>query len=328
MKDWENVEADINKILTKHYSKGRGSKKVNKIVVHYNAGNLTVEACYATWQNRKASAQYQVESSGRIGQLVWDKDTAWHCGVFSQNQQSIGIEHANKSDGTITEQCLDNGAHLVAALCKYYGLGRPEWLKNVFPHKYFKATSCPGQIYGSQKDAYIQRAQYWYDVMTGAAQEDTSNPQNPGDPVNNAGLNYRAHVADYGWLDAVHDGQIAGTTGKGKQLEAIKVTPPEGLELNAKIHVEDKGWLEFDGIKKGESSGEGSSSNDPIIGTVGESLRAEAIEFDVVKNETGKTLMYQVHIEDYGWTGWIKAGFAAGTVGIKKRIEAIQMKLV
>lgn len=328
MKKWETIDADINKILTKHFTKGRGGKKINKIIVHYNAGDLTVEACYATWQNRKASAQYQVESSGRIGQLVWDRDTSWNCGVFSQNQQSIGIEHANKSDGTITEQCLDNGAHLVAALCKHYGLGRPEWLKNVFPHKYFKATSCPGQIYGSQKDAYIKRAQYWYDVMTGTIQEESSNPQAPGDPVNNAGLNYRAHVADYGWLDAVHDGQTAGTTGKGKQLEAVKVTPPVGLELNAKIHVQDKGWIEFDGIKKGESSGEKSSQNDPIIGTVGESLRAEAIEFDVTKNTTGKTLMYQVHVEDYGWTGWVKAGFTAGTVGIKKQIEAIQMKLV
>ena len=37
----------------------------------------------------------------------------------------------------------------------------------MFPHKYFAATSCPGQIYGSQKNAYIQQAQYWYDKMNG-----------------------------------------------------------------------------------------------------------------------------------------------------------------
>ena len=169
MKNWENLEADVNKILSKHYSSGRSGAKVNKVIVHYNAGDLTVEGCYSVWQSRAASAHYQVEFSGRIGQLVWDKDTAWHAGNWNANISSIGIEHANKSGGTITEECLDNGAHLVAAICEHYKLGRPQWLKNVFPHKYFAATACPGQIYGSQKDAYIKRAQAWYDHMVNGA---------------------------------------------------------------------------------------------------------------------------------------------------------------
>lgn len=186
MKDWGKLEADVNAILNKHYTKGRGGKKVNKVIVHYNAGNLTVEGCYSVWQTREASAHYQVEDGGRIGQLVWDSDTAWHAGNFPANQTSIGIEHANRSDGTISEACLDNGAHLVAAICHYYGLGRPEWLKNVYPHKHFAATSCPGQIYGSQKSAYIKRCQYWYDKMDGKDVEkpssSTSKPSTSGKP--------------------------------------------------------------------------------------------------------------------------------------------------
>ena len=167
MKNWKTCEADVVKLLTRHFTKGRGGRDIDKIVVHYNAGNLSIAGCWSVWQSAEASAHYQVESDGTIGQLVWDRDTAWHCGVFSQNQRSIGIEHANRKDGTISEKCLDNGAHLVAALCRLYGLGRPQWLKNVYPHKYFVATSCPGQIYGSQKKRYIERAQYWYDKMTG-----------------------------------------------------------------------------------------------------------------------------------------------------------------
>ena len=180
--DFVNLKADVNKILNKHFTSGRGGKKIDKIVVHYNAGNLTVEGCYSVWQIREASAHYQVEESGRIGQLVWDKDTAWHASNFNQNQRSIGIEHANYSNGTISSKCLDAGAHLVAALCKYYGLGRPQWLVNVFPHKYFAATSCPGQIYGSQKAAYIQRAQQWYDSMTDSA----SAPSTPSNSTGNS----------------------------------------------------------------------------------------------------------------------------------------------
>ena len=181
--DFANLKADVNKILNKHFTSGRGGKKIDKIVVHYNAGNLTVEGCYSVWQTRAASAHYQVEESGRIGQIVWDKDTAWHAGNFNQNQRSIGIEHANYRNGTISNKCLDAGAHLVAALCKYYGLGRPQWLVNVFPHRYFASTSCPGQIYGSQKDAYIQRAQQWYDSMTGGA----SAPSTPSTPSTSSG---------------------------------------------------------------------------------------------------------------------------------------------
>ena len=167
MKDWENLEADVNKLITRHYTKGRQGREVSFIGIHYNAGNLTISGCYSVWQSREASAHYQVEDDGTIGQLVWDGNTAWALGDWDANTRSISIEHANRKDGTITEKCLDNGAHLVAALCRYYGLGRPAWLKNVFPHKYFVSTSCPGQIYGSQKREFIERAQYWYDKMTG-----------------------------------------------------------------------------------------------------------------------------------------------------------------
>lgn len=177
MKDWAKLLPDVTKLLTKHFTTHAAGRKVEYIVIHYNAGDLTVEGCWSVWQTREASAHYQVESGGRIGQLVYDKDIAWHAGNWTANTKSIGIEHANKSGGTIAEECLDNGSHLVAALCHYYNLGRPEWGKNVFPHSHFVATSCPGQIYGSQKDAYIQRAQYWYDVMDG---KDVEKPTSTG----------------------------------------------------------------------------------------------------------------------------------------------------
>ena len=182
--NYDTLDADVVKILPVHYTPGRGGRNIEFIGIHYNAGDLTVEGCYNVWLTRAASAHYQVESSGRWGQLVWDGDTAWALGNFAANQKSINIEHANNPDGTITEACLDAGAHLVAALCKYYGLGRPEWDVNVFPHKHFSATSCPGQIYGSQKDAYIQKAQYWYDQMTAPAPE--PKPEKPATPLPDA----------------------------------------------------------------------------------------------------------------------------------------------
>lgn len=167
--NFETLQADVNLLMNKHYTPGRGGHKINKILVHHNSGRLTTRGCWDTWQTRKASAHYQVEESGRIGQLVWDRDTAWHASNWKANQTSIGIEHANNDTKawTISPATLENGAHLVAALCKAYKLGRPAWLKNVFPHQYFANTDCPGQIAHSQRAAYMARAGYWYDTMTG-----------------------------------------------------------------------------------------------------------------------------------------------------------------
>lgn len=181
MKNWENIEADENLILNKHFTPGRAGT-INKIVLHHNAGNLTIRGCYNVWQDREASAHYQVQSDGRIGQLVWDKDTAWHAGDFNANATSIGIEHADcqTRPWKISDACLENGAHLVAALCKYYKLGRPTWMKNVFPHSHFSATECPASIAGSQNAAYMKRAQQWYDaMMKGSSAPKPSKPSKP-----------------------------------------------------------------------------------------------------------------------------------------------------
>lgn len=170
MKSWENLEADEDLILATHMTKGRQGCKVDKIVLHHNGGNLTGKGCYDVWQTREASAHYQVAADGRISQHVWDIDTAWHTGDWASNLTSIGVEHADISSSPwmLSEATLDNGAHLVAALCKRYGLGRPQWRVNVFPHSDFTSTSCPASLAGSQNAAYMARAQAWYDRMTGA----------------------------------------------------------------------------------------------------------------------------------------------------------------
>lgn len=240
--NWETLDADVNMILSKHFTKGRSGKKVNKVIVHYNAGNLSISGCYSVWQTREASAHYQVEDGGRIGQLVWDRDTAWHAGNWNANCTSIGIEHANRSDGTISDACLDAGAHLVAACCKYFGLGRPEWLKNVFPHKYFSATSCPGQIYGSQKSAYIKRAQAWYDSMTGSGSAPSGGTSSGSSSSGSSGKKSVSEVAKE---------VIAGSWGNGSDRKS---------RLEAAGYNYDKVQAEVN-RQLGASSGSSSSSS-------------------------------------------------------------------
>ena len=155
-----------------HYSTGRFGQSISKIVIHHNAGNLTTEGCYYTWQTRPASAHYQVEANGTVGQLVLDSNTAWHAGNWTINTQSIGIEHADYKDGNgqwrMTEATINSGARLVAALCLQYSLGRPQWGVNVVGHNECVSTECPASLAvgGSQHDKYITKAQEWYDKLS------------------------------------------------------------------------------------------------------------------------------------------------------------------
>lgn len=147
----------------------------------------------------------------------------------------------------------------------------------------------------------------------------------PSKAVNDEGIKYRVHGQTYGWLPSVHDGQIAGTVGKSKRIEAIKITPPEGVELEVDVHLQGIGWKTYKGIKKGKSSGTGSSDTDPIMGTIGQSRRLEAIRIRCTKNPTGKKLCYQGHCQGIGWQTPVREGVTCGTVGQSRRLEAVRI---
>lgn len=174
MKNWDTLEADVTQIMTKHYTPGRGGQKIEHVTVHHMAMVGGIAECVRVWQERAASAHYCVDKNGVIGQAVWDRDTAWSNANALSNQRSITIEHSNSAgaaqDWPISEKTLEEGAHLVAAICRYYKLGRPQSGKNVRFHNIESGgtTSCPYHLRPGHKyhDGYIKRAQYWYDHMT------------------------------------------------------------------------------------------------------------------------------------------------------------------
>ena len=175
MKNWDTLEADIELLLPNggHWTPGRAGK-IQFIVIHHNGSTLSAQQIYNVWLQREASAHYQVDINGVISQHVNDWDTAWHAADAWANANSIAVEHANSygTSGPLTAATLDNGAHLVAALCRKYGLGRPQWMVNVFPHSHFIGTACPGHLASSQNAEYMARAQAYYD----------------GTPVSNVGV--------------------------------------------------------------------------------------------------------------------------------------------
>ena len=96
-RNYLKVEPDRYKLMNKHFTRGRAGQKIEFITIHHNAGVLSIDQIWQVWQTRQASAHYQVTSSGEIGQLVNDSDTAWHAGNQWANRRSIGIEVSNSA---------------------------------------------------------------------------------------------------------------------------------------------------------------------------------------------------------------------------------------
>lgn len=137
-------------------------------------------------------------------------------------------------------------------------------------------------------------------------------------------LLYSAHVQDIGWQPAVSDGELAGTSGRSKRVEALTIelaldgtgfdTVSSGVEYA--VHVQDIGWID-------------AASNGAEAGTTGRSKRLEAIHIELTGAIAANyDICYRVHVQDLGWLAWTKNGSLAGTAGCSKRMEAIEIVLV
>lgn len=120
-------------------------------------------------------------------------------------------------------------------------------------------------------------------------------------------IKYRSHLQEIGWQDWKTDGELSGTTGESRRLEAIQIDFSK--EVYAKAHIEKDGWVDYGKITK-----------DTIIGTEHQSKRLECL---CLKGD----FQYRVHIQGTGWTCWTKADgiCTLGSVGQSLRIEAIEI---
>lgn len=128
-------------------------------------------------------------------------------------------------------------------------------------------------------------------------------------------INYEAHCQTYGWMGTVHDGATAGTTGRAKRMEALKIFSTDGTVIEqVEAHMQRIGWKLYKAPGK-----------DTVIGTTGKSLRLEALRI-----KTSKPCMMRGHVQNKGWGAWVPCDGHAmiGTTGQSLRLEAIQIKRV
>ena len=131
-------------------------------------------------------------------------------------------------------------------------------------------------------------------------------------------ISVQAHVQSIGWQDPVGNGSIAGTTGQGLRVEALRVNAT-GLDVPGSIivdgHVQGRGWTGYVG---GE------------VGTTGQGKRLEAVRMMLTGDEAEAKydLYYRVHVAHIGWLAWAHDGEDAGTAGMGAPVEAVQVVVV
>lgn len=181
--DYRNLIADKQYFISNSHTVGREGRDIDFFVLHHNAGvRQSTEEVGNFWEGSGTSAHYQVEADGTVGQLVHDRDTAYHAGDWNTNLRSIGIEHANITGPSadvpwdISDATIEYGGKLLGALCYGYDVGEPEWGVNVFPHSRFSATACPFQLRDRYIDTYMAWAKQMYNHLAGNAVDPVAPP--------------------------------------------------------------------------------------------------------------------------------------------------------
>ena len=132
-------------------------------------------------------------------------------------------------------------------------------------------------------------------------------------------VNYQTHVQNIGWQGVVKNGEIAGTSGKNLQLEAIKINLSDGAldgNIEYSTHIQNIGWQDY-------------KANGALSGTTGKNLQLEAIKIKLAGDVSRYyDVYYRVHIQDKGWLNWAANGASAGSQAASKHLEAIQIKIV
>lgn len=149
------------KRLSPHKS-SRNGRRIKKITIHHMAGDLSVEECGAVFMKREASANYGVDSDGRIGLYVDEKYRAWTSSNRANDEQAVTIEVANDGGAPnwhVSAKALEATIDLCVDICKRNGIKKLNYngksSGTLTRHNMFAATTCPGP-YLQSKFNYIE----------------------------------------------------------------------------------------------------------------------------------------------------------------------------
>lgn len=140
------------------------------VTFHHNGGvGASHQDVLNTWKTRAASAHFDVDVNGHIAQYVRYDEYAWGVGNESGNESTISIEMADVSGDPNWEVAgvTMNEACRLAAWLFVHVIGAPPSASNIFMHKHWTSTDCPGPFIEHNFNNIILEVQKQYDIFRG-----------------------------------------------------------------------------------------------------------------------------------------------------------------
>ncbi|MCI8336709.1 MAG: N-acetylmuramoyl-L-alanine amidase [Peptococcaceae bacterium] len=129
-------------------------EKIKKITIHHMAADLTLADLGASFakRDRRASANYAIDSKGQVGLYVEEENRAWTSSNEENDQQAVTIEVANDEIGGmwhVSDAAYEKLIALCVDICRRNDIKRLVFTGdsdgNLTFHKMFSArTECPG----------------------------------------------------------------------------------------------------------------------------------------------------------------------------------------
>ncbi len=150
-------------VVYKKISPNRTSPRkhvIDTITIHCMACNASVESCGKGFalRSRNASSNYAIDSNGRIGMYVEEKDRSWCSSCSANDHRAVTIEVANDGGAPewhISDKAYDALINLCTDICRRNGIKELKWRadksligqidkQNMTVHRWFANKSCPG----------------------------------------------------------------------------------------------------------------------------------------------------------------------------------------
>lgn len=138
--------------------------KKTSVTFHHNGGRLSLQGILDVWKTRPASAHFQSDVAGRIGQYVDVNEYAWATGNTYGNCYSISIEMADLTlapEWKVAEVTWRSAARLAGWLFANVIKAAPT-RNNVFVHHHWKSTDCAGPYIDKIFNDLLTEVQTWY----------------------------------------------------------------------------------------------------------------------------------------------------------------------
>lgn len=144
---------------------------IDTITIHHMAGNCDIETCGRLFADPKrgGSSNYGVGTDGRIALYVDETDRSWCSSSSANDNRAVTIEVANDgradTNWHVSDKAMQSLIKLVADICQRNHIKTLKWVndkslvgditkQNMTVHRWFAATSCPGD-YLMSKMGYI-----------------------------------------------------------------------------------------------------------------------------------------------------------------------------